>query len=73
MAYLPPEDSIFMRILQSEQIEYTEDGKAVSKDKAPRVKARDMLRKQHGRDRRPRERVSLDDFLNQNPQTGAAK
>lgn len=73
MSYLPPEESIFMRILQSNQVEYTESGKAVPKGTAERVNARDMLRKQHGRDRRPRQKMSLDEFLKNNPNTGAAK
>ena len=62
-----------MRIIKHQQIEYTEDGKAVSRDKIDRVKARDNLRKEHGRDRRPRQKMSLDEFLKDNPQTGANK
>jgi len=73
LAYLPPEESIFMRIIKHQQIEYTEDGKAVSRDKIDRVNARDNLRKQHGRDRRPRQKMSLDTFLENNPSTGAVK
>jgi len=62
-----------MRILQSNQIEYTESGEVVSKGTAKTKNARDMLRKQHGRDRRPRQKMSLDEFLKDNPQTGANK
>ena len=73
LAYLPPEESIFMRIIKHQQIEYTEDGKAVSRDKIDRVNAKEMLRKQHSRDRRPRQKMSLDTFLGENPSTGEIK
>lgn len=62
-----------MRILSSRQIEYTEDGQAVRKDSSNTRKAREMLRQQHKRDRRPRTKMSLDEFLKNNPQTGVAK
>lgn len=73
IGYLPPESSIFLRILSDRQIEYTETGEAVRKDRSNTRKAREMLRQQHKRDRRPRTKMSLDEFLKDNPNTGAIK
>jgi len=60
---LPQEDSIFFRILSSRQLEVTEEGKLVQKDRADSVAARDALRKQHKRNNRMRNRISLDEFM----------
>ena len=60
---MPQEDSIFFRILSSRQLEVTEEGKLVQKDRADSVAARDALRKQHKRNNRMRNRISLDEFM----------
>tara|TARA_A100001201_G_scaffold66216_3_gene61995 strand:+ start:1200 stop:1406 length:207 start_codon:yes stop_codon:yes gene_type:complete len=60
---LPQEDSIFFRILSSRQLEVTEEGKLVQKDRADSVAAREALRKQHKRNNRMRNRISLDEFM----------
>ncbi len=73
IGYLPPESSIFLRILSDRQIEYDDEGNPVKKDKSNTRKAREMLRQQHRRDRRPRTKMSLDEYLNDNPQAGAVK
>lgn len=63
---MPQEDSIFYRILSSRQLEVTEDGKLIKKEKAVAYNAKQMLRKQHGRDNRPRQRVTLDELFGDN-------
>ena len=70
IAYLPQDDSTFFRILTNRQLEVTEEGKLVSRDKAESVSAREALRKQHKRQNRVRNRVSLDELINM---TGAGK
>jgi hypothetical protein len=60
---LPQEDSIFFRILSNQQLEVTEEGKLVQKEKIDTVSAREGLRKQQRRQNRVRNRVSLDDFI----------
>lgn len=73
IAYLPPEESIFLRVLSSRQIEYLEDGTAVSKSGAESARARNELRKQHNRDRKPRQKMSLSEFLNESPKAGQVR
>lgn len=73
IAYLPPEESIFLRILNSRQVEYLEDGTAVSKNSAETTKARQELRRQHKRDRKPRQKMSLSEFLNESPKAGQVR
>jgi|DEB0MinimDraft_6_1074348.scaffolds.fasta_scaffold89382_2 hypothetical protein len=63
---MPQDESIFYRILSSRQLEVTEDGKLIQKDKAVAYSAKQMLRKQHGRDNRPRQKVTLDELFGDN-------
>lgn len=62
VSYLPPDDSAFLKILQNDQLEVTEDGEVVKKDTKDTKKARQMLQAQHKRTK-PRERISLDDLM----------
>lgn len=73
IGYLPPESSVFLRILSDRQIEYTESGEAVTKDKINSRQARELLRKENKRDRRPRQKMSLESFLQDNPKLGVVK
>ena len=73
IAYLPPEDSIFLRILSGRQVEYLEDGTAVPKGSVEANRAKQELRKQHKRDGKPRQKMSLSQFLNESPSAGSIK
>ncbi len=73
IAYLPPEDSIFLRILSGRQIEYLEDGTAVSKDSVEASRAKQELRKQHKRDGKPRQKMSLSQFFKESPSAGSIR
>jgi hypothetical protein len=63
---MPQDESTFFRILSSQQLEVTEDGKLISKEQAPSYNAKQMLRKQHGRDNRARKKVTLDELFGDN-------
>ena len=63
---MPQDESIFYRILSSRQLEVTEDGKLIQKEKAAAYSAKQMLRKQHGRNNRPRKQVTLDELFGDN-------
>ena len=55
--------SIFFRILSSRQLEVTEDGQLISKEKVETVNAREALRKQHKRSNKMRKAISLEEFM----------
>tara|TARA_R100000278_G_C5442206_1_gene154095 strand:+ start:690 stop:893 length:204 start_codon:yes stop_codon:yes gene_type:complete len=59
---MPNENSTFYNILRSRQLEMTEDGTLVKKEKADTHRLKMALRKQHNRNK-PRQRVSLDEIM----------
>jgi len=63
LVYMPIEESSFMKVMSNEQLDVLEDGTIIKKQNSDSYKAKMALRKQHNRDRKPREKISLDEFL----------
>jgi len=62
---MPQDISIFFRILQNRQLEVTEEGKLVKKDRKNTSKVKEALQQQHRRQNKVRNKISLDDMMNQ--------
>ena len=60
---MPQDISIFFRILQNRQLEVTEEGKLVKKDR--KNTSKEALQQQHRRQNKVRNKISLDDMMNQ--------
>lgn len=63
---LPPQESIFLTVLSAEQITVDEEtGQVVRKDEYNKdtKRLKRMLQKQHKRDNRPRQQISLDELM----------
>ena len=60
---MPMEESTFMKIMSNEQLDVDEEGKIIPKDIKDTKRLKHMLRNKHGRNNKPRERVTLDEFM----------
>jgi len=60
---MPMEESTFMKIMSNEQLDVDEEGKIVPKNIKDTQRLKHMLRNKHGRDTKPRQRVTLDEFM----------
>lgn len=60
---MPMEESTFMKIMSNEQLDVDEEGKIIPKNIKDTKRLKHMLRNKHGRNNKPRERVTLDEFM----------